>query len=908
MKIFFLGLMLSIASLIIGQNSVSVWEISRITVDHVISPINIENSIPNISWQIASSGKRQMQSAYRMQIASNEQKLNSGSYDYWDSGKIKSSQSSNIYPHEINLKSNSDYYVKVTSWNQDGLESSAMTSFSTSLLKQSDWVAQWIGYGNLKDLNEGSDLDSLLGNRSQYLRKDFIVKKAIKRARVFVTGLGQYELYLNGEKASDHVMSPAKTRYIDRVLYDVLDVKKYLIEGGNSIGIHLGNGWFNSNKKYRDWRMPFYGLPTALMQLEIEYADFSKETIVSDKSWKVAFGPIFRNCIYDGESYDANLEIKGWNKYPFNDHKWKPVSIMENPGQLLQTQTMQPERVVSTLNPIKTYYKNKHTTLYDMGQNFSGWTKIKVQGIKGTTIKIRHAEQLNFDVEPELNVETNRKAENTDIYILNGDGIEEYEPHFTFHGFQFVEVSVDGEADVLSVTGKVVHTDVSQTSKLETDNSLINHIHHCALWSLKSNLHGLPTDCPQRDERLGWLADGYLVADEILINFDSPLFFQKWLDDMRYAQSASGELPHIAPTKIVREETNWSCGYIILLWEYYKTFGDVQFIEKHYPTMCKYINFLENHGSINYIVKNDRYGDWMNPAQDDKKNSGWVRGTPESSTTMMFFYCTDILEKFARILGKSEDVKKFGYLKQNISKAFNNKFYDSQTNTFQGEEYHFQYLQGLPLYFGLVAETDKKKVLNNLIKDITVKRKGHVFAGIIGVKYIVEALALAGKNDIVYDIVTAKGYPGWDYMLSGLNTFPEQWNKNGSLNHAMFASIDGWFFRSLAGIKVNPAHVGYEQFLIEPFFPNSGLNKVNASIETVKGKIASSWNRKGNMIIMNVEIPVNTTAKVILPISSHNVEVNKFKWDINKDVNKLNLAHKSFELGSGKYEILFTIQ
>ena len=858
------------------------WEISQISINYAKTPINVTDS-PDISWILSSSGYNQKQAAYRVSITeSNSNNI------LWDSGKRQSSQSSHIRP-SIELQSNTDYRVKLLAWNTDGKEASATTSFSTALMRDDEWKAQWIGLSNSQD--------SLMENRSQCLRKDFVVRKKIKRARIFVCGLGFYELMINGKKVGDHVLAPAKTRYSDRVLYEVFDAEKLLKKGENTIGVHLGNGWYNTNEKYHGWQMPFYGLPRAIVQLHVEYNNGQTETFCSDETWKASFGPVVFNSIYDGESYNATLEMPGWDSPGFDDSQWEKVCLMETPCRWMQPQEMQPERVIQTVIPEKTF-RRRQMVVYDMGQNFSGWMRIKVKGEKGASVTIRHAELLN-DADTTLNTSTNWKALNTDIYTLKGKGIELYEPSFTWHGFRYAEISVQGNAEILAAEGRIIHTDVAFTGRLETDNELINRIHHCSFWSQIGNMHGLPLDCPQRDERLGWLGDAYVTADKTMMNFDSQLFYRKWLDDIRFTQDSLGRIPHISPTKSLSEWTTWSGGYVWTLWEYYRNYGDLAFLEQHYNAVCNYVDYLETN-SENYILPRDRYGDWLTPAQDNRDATGWVRGGPESATTAMFYACTDIVSQFARILDNKADEDRYNNLKKQIRKAYNDTFLDEANSVYTGEDYHFQYSQCLPLYLNITPCEHREKVMENLVNDIMVHREGHAHVGIIGSFFLVRLFEKTEHNDLVYSIVTKKGYPGWDYLTKGFTTLPENWNRGGSLNHPGFGNIDGWFFRSLAGIQTDEKYPGYERFIIKPYFPKSGLDRVDASIRTIKGDISSSWIRKGSQIDLTLVIPVNTRATVILP-PSENITINNEPVNTNEYSNSKN-SH--IELGSGNYNII----
>ncbi|TCC88626.1 hypothetical protein EZ428_18480 [Pedobacter frigiditerrae] len=876
------------------------WKISKVTIDYVEAPINVMNRHPNITWVIVSKLNDQRQTHYRVQISTKKELLTKNSPDVWSSGKIKSAQSTNIYPEGNILKSNTDYWVKVTSWNQDGRESTFNTQFSTAYFEPKVWQAMWIGYRSEAPYNAETATseektafkpDSIIANRSQYLRKEIDLKKNVRRARVFVTGLGFYELNINGEKIGDHVLAPAKTRYTDRVLYEVFDVREKLVSGKNALGIHLGNGWYNPAKKYQDWRMPFWGYPRALMQLELEYEDGTNETIKTDMSWRAALGPIIANDIYDGESYDARLELRGWDLPGYTDASWKNVVPMSKPAENLMVQVMSPERVMQTFDPLNVYKINATQNVYDLGQNITGWAKIKVKGEAGAKVTIRYAEDLKAD--QTLDVKSNRAAKNTDIYILNGSTEEIYEPRFTYHGFQYIEVTVAVNVQVLDIQGQFVYTSVANSGTLITDNPLINKIHDATVLSQKGAFQGLPVDCPQRDERLGWMTDGYVTADEAMLNFNTANFYAKWLDDVKFAQNEEGALPHIAPTFSVSENTNWSCGSFPVIWDHYSNHGDKQVLKNYYPMMKSYVEYLEKNAN-NYILKADKYGDWGNPAQDDKGKSGWVRGFPKLSTTAMFYFCADILSKSAEALRKIEDVKKYNALKLKIRAAFNGTYFDESTLTYKGEDYHFQYSQGIPLFLGLTPDVHRDDALANLVNDILKKREGHIYAGIQGLKYIYEMLMATDRNDVVYQFVNAKGYPGFDEMLKGRNTFPEWWNGSGSHNHVMFGSIDAWFYRSLAGIRTNVDAPGYEEIIIKPFFPSIGLNEVSAKIETIKGEVTSSWARDGSEVTLKISIPANSSASVVLPFYKE-IKINGVKMSNN--------SQKALNINSGNYTI-----
>nr|WP_294895151.1 family 78 glycoside hydrolase catalytic domain [uncultured Pedobacter sp.] len=899
--VLIVSLVLTINCKISKADSLKDWEIQKVLIDYHESPIDVSNASPGISWILTSSKNNQMQLAYQILVATSKELLNSGKADIWDSGRKKSSQSSNIRLNGKTLMSNTDYWMKLTSWNENGKSAVKIVAFSTAYLNPSDWKANWIGAESEYpftwekasiEQRRAFNPDSLVANRSQLLRKEISIRKVIKRARVFASGLGLYELSINGQKIGDHVLSPAQTRYSDRVLYEVFDVKDKLREGTNAIGLQVGNGFYNPIKKYLDWRMDFWGFPRAILQLEIEYEDGSKETVLSDKTWKVCYGPVIENSIYDGEHYDARLEQKGWNEPNFHDKSWKSVTIMQKPTKVMQAQTMAPQRVLKVMKVVNVWKIDENSSVYNIGQNLTGWTAIKLKGEKGSKVSIRYGEDINTD--HTLNAKSNRHALNTDVYILKGEGVEYYEPRFTYHGYQYFEVTKEKNVQILDVEPKMVATDLPQNS-FETDNPTINNIQNAIAWTQKSAMQGIPIPCTQRDERVAWLADAYVTADEAMLNFFAPDFYSKWLADIRLTQDTNGALPYVSPRRSQKEATNWSCGYFWTIWDHYNNYGDKELLSSNYKAMQDYVTFLKN-GSNNLIVKPDRYGDWLTPAQNDK-DSGWKRGNPELSTTAMFYMCTAILEKTAKVLMKTTDAGKYGQLKEEIKTAFNKKYFDTKTANYKSESYDYQYVQAMPLYLGLTPDSLRERALDNLIYNIKVKRNGHFYAGILGVKYLYEMLMQQNRNDITYEMVTAKGYPGYDDMLQGRNTLTETWGGGGSHNQAMFGSIGAWFYRSLAGINTDSNAVGYERILIKPFFPEGGVNKVSAQLETQKGTIKSSWVKNNNEVSMELTIPANAKSVIYLPAVSAIV--------INGKVN--NNSEKGIVLGSGTYSLQFKI-
>jgi alpha-L-rhamnosidase len=637
--------------------------IGNLKCEYAFSPINIETSTPRFSWIISSGIYGQKQTSYQI-LVSRQEDISSL---IWDSGKINSSLTNQIIYNGEKLESNSKYFWRVIIWDRDGARiESAVTNFGTALLDQKDWDAKWIGAGPdkepylvkgfLKNVKEQASLTDTIGHdgRSLLLRSEFQTKKEIKSAKVYVTGLGYYELFLNGNRVGDHVLSPAKTNYSKEILYDTYDITSQLKEGKNAFGIHLGNGWFNPYKKWwNEYRMQWFGAKRAILQLHIEYENGEKIKITSSDNWKYHQGPVLYNCIYDGEYYDANQEIKNWASAIYDDSNWKDVIIMEGSKGALRSQTMQPIKVTQVIEPVKVYRPEQSVLVYDMGQNFAGWAKITVKGKKGTKLHLQFAEEIHED--GSINTTSNEHAKAEATYILKGGGSETYEPRFTFYGFRYVEVTADLELpEIVKIQGRVVHSDNELIGYFECANKTINKIHRATVWSQKSNMIGFPLDCPQRDERLGWFGDAQVTAEEAMFNFDMPLFYNNWITGIRKNQNDStGDIPIISPRPyIIDEGVEWSSTYLIMIWQYYVYYGDKNILYENYDAMKTYLKFLDSEAD-NHILKQGWIGDWGSLVKD------WEEGEPESVPTAFYYWNSKILGKIAEVLEEKEDVDYF---------------------------------------------------------------------------------------------------------------------------------------------------------------------------------------------------------------------------------------------------------
>ena len=881
--------------------------IEKMKCEYASSPINVDHLKPRFSWIISSNIRGQKQTAYQILVSKNEKMTNR----IWDSDRIKSSTTNQISYNGKGLESNSQYYWHVVIWDKDGeMFKSETSNFGTALLHNNDWVAKWIGAGStmepwlpngfLKCVDEQYSLSDTIQHdgRSLLLRNEFECTQNIRNAKVYVTGLGYYELYLNGKRIGDHVLSPAKTNYDKEVLYDTYDVTAQINKGSNAVGIHLGNGWFNPYKKWwQEYRMQWFGAKRAILQLHIEYENGDNAIITTNNNWKYNLGPILYNCIYDGELYDATQESANWSNINFDDSTWEKVNIVEPPGGKLRSQNMQAIKVTQIIDPVKITKPNPNVLVYDMGQNFAGWTKITIRGKQGTKLHLQFAEDINED--GSINTTSNEHAKAKATYILKGDGSETYEPRFTFYGFKYVEVTAEPSLlKIENIQGCVVHSDNKLTGQFECGNETINKIHSATVWSQKSNMIGFPLDCPQRDERLGWFGDAQVTAEEAMFNFDIPLFYDNWITGIRKNQDkSSGDIPIISPRPyIVDEGVEWSSTYIILIWKYYIYYGDKNLLSENYNAMKRYIDFLDSTAN-NHILKQGWIGDWGSLVE------GWQEGEPESVPTAFYYWNSKIISKIAGVLGEEIDSEYFSNKSKIIKDAYNQKYFNTKKKEYNKGS---QMANAFPLYLGLVPSEYKEAVLNNLVDDIINKNNGHLTTGVLGSKYMIDALTMEGRPDVAYLLATQTGYPSWSDMVEKYTTMCEFWTLKQSHNHVMTGSIDAFFYKTLAGINLDENYPGCERIIIKPFIPES-LPYVRASIETIRGKISVFWENNDSELRLKIEIPANVTADLYIPAGK---ESNIFEGEIlaskSYGVKFIDSTkdHVHYTINSGKYEFV----
>lgn len=846
-----------------APNTLAIQNPTDLRCEYGENPVGIDSLYPRFSWVLRHAERGQTQSAYQIVVSGSRENLLSDIGDVWDSGKVATEESVNVAYDGKPLESSKTYYWKVRWWDNTGQASpfSQIASFETGLLREDDWQAKWIGGGNL-------------------LRTRFTIDHPPQRARAYICGLGYYELRINGGRVGDHQLDPAWTDYKKLVLYSCYDITDELVEGENAVGVMLGNSRY-SHKEYPDTfpiKFTRYenASPKVILQLELEFGDGAKKKIiVSDATWKVSSGPIVEDDIYDGESYDARLEKEGWDSPGYDDSQWAKAELAEPPGgRLVSLATCPPIKAVKNIQPVSLSNPRSGVYVYDFGQNFAGRIRLKVSGPRGAEVKLRHAELI--DAEGMLNQNTNYPAQATDSYILKGEGTEIYEPRFTYHGFRYVEVTgFPGTPNLDSIEGVVLHSAVEAVGGFQCSNSLINSIHHNVIWGQLSNLMGIPTDNCQRTERMGWMGDAQLSAEEAVHNFDMAAFYTKWVRDIKEAQREDGCLPNVVPVYWVMgypADPAWGTASIVIPWYLYLYYGDRRILEENYPVMKGWVDYLEAE-TKGHLITHSELGDWCPPGHDLP-----VDESKELVASWFHYQDALTLAEIARILGKPEDAEKYARLAADIKQAFNKEYIREKLSFPDLQSKYFVYGTGsqvshiLPLYADMVPEDKKETILKTLLKDIEISHGCHLSTGIVGTRYVLDTLTKYGRADLAYRLATQTTYPSWGYMIKeGATTLWERWEYldgtgMNSHNHIMFGSIDAWFYKVLAGINIDPSRPGFQRFTVKPYVLGD-LSHVSASLRTVRGLVSSSWRKEKDSLTLNVVVPVNSQAKVSVPIS-----------------------------------------
>jgi len=850
--------------------------VTVLSCEYRVNPMGIDVLQPRLGWQLQAERRGARQTAYQILVGRSESDLKEQVL-LWDTGKVVSDQCIHVPYEGEPLQSGQRLWWQVRVWD----ESDQVTAYSApawwemGLLEQSAWKGHWIGAALA-----GGPYTSA---PSPFLRKTFVVDEPIASARLYITALGLYECHINGQCVGDDVLAPGWTDYRKRVRYQVYDVTDLLAEGGNTIGAILGDGWYCGNLEWSG-RMQYGDRPRLLAQLHVSLIDGGTIVVATDDTWKTAYGPVLAGDLLMGESYDARREFPGWDQPGFDDSRWLPAELAPDPGIALVANNGPTVRRIQELRPIaeptEIASRPNSRWIFDFGQNMVGRVRLKVQGLAGTTISLRHAEMLNPD--GTLYTENLRSARQTDDYTLRGGKVEIYEPRFTFHGFRFVEVKgLPGKPSRELLTGIVLHSDTPPTGTFECSDPLINQLQHNIIWGQKGNFLDVPTDCPQRDERLGWTGDAQVFIRTAAFNMNVAGVFTKWIQDMDDAQHPSGAVPSVAPsTKAFQGqgESNggpaWSDAMVICPWTMYLCYGDKQLLETHYDALVRYVDFLESRPlDVDLWTKAgawllEGYGDWL--ALDG--GEGRIGATPKDLIATAFVaHSSRLMSRVAAVLGKVEAADRYERLFQKVRDIFIARYVTPQGLVVSQTQTAYV----LALHFDLLPEHLRPVAASALVHDIE-KRDYHLSTGFVGSPYLPHVLTKARRADVAYALLNQQTWPAWLYPVTqGATTIWERWDGwthdrgfqdpgMNSFNHYAYGSIGAWIYTAVAGIDVDPEQPGYKHIVLRPH-PGGGLTSAEASYDSLYGRIVSDWRVEDGVLDWRITIPPNTTATVYVP-------------------------------------------
>jgi alpha-L-rhamnosidase len=863
--------------------------VSNLTCEYRINPLGIDALQPRLNWQLESNQRGTRQTAYRILVAASETALSGGSV-LWDSGKVTSDQSIHVTYRGPGLVSGQHLYWKVLVWDEAGQEAESTPAWwEMGLLDRIDWHGQWIG----APFSGGPRTTS----PAPYLRKEFRITKQVVSARLYATALGLYEYYLNGMRVGDALLTPGWTDYNKRIQYQVYDVTDLIQSGTNACGAILGDGW---SVGHISWvgRQRYTDRPRLLAQIILTYSDGSKEIIATDNSWKVTQGPILESDMLMGESYDARRELAGWCNPGYNDLLWWTAEVFADNDAALVASNGPAVIRQETLRPVNIReipdFVNQRW-IFDLGQNMVGWIRLRVRGEKGTTVSIRYAEVLNPD--GTLYTANLRTARNTDYYTLKGGEEEVWEPHFLFHGFRYVELlGFPGIPTEETVTGIVIHSDLPPTGTFECSDPLINQLQHNIVWGQKGNFVDVPTDCPQRDERLGWTGDAQVFIRTAAFNMNVAGFFTKWTRDLEDAQYPDGAYPAVAPNpsawSIGDGGPAWADAGVICPWTIYQCYGDTHLLEARYASMQRFIEFLSQTSQDGLRCYAEYagwhgFGDWLALDGSDGREGGTSK---ELIGTAFFAYSSHLLARIAHILGKDEDAERFGNLSNQVREAFVKRFVLPDGTLKVGTQTSYV----LALHFDLLPRDFRSIAVAELARNIG-QRDNHLSTGFVGTPYINWVLSDVGHLDTAYALLKQTTWPSWLYSVTqGATTIWERWDGwthdksfqdpgMNSFNHYAYGAVGAWMYAVIGGIGLDSDQPGYKHIIMHPQ-PGGGLTYATSELHSMYGVIRSAWTLENNNFNWPITVPANTTATVYVPAKdvSHVTEngqpVEKSNW------------------------------
>ncbi|OUO26992.1 alfa-L-rhamnosidase [Lachnoclostridium sp. An298] len=841
------------------------------------NPVGLDTLVPRFSWKMRTDEKNTVQNLYRIEVSTGEQSV-------WDTG-IRESSESVLVPYEGEpLKDEALYQVKVTVWDNYGRADSVAASFETGVFDPSDFQAQMITHDFPKE-----------ETACPVFYKKITLKENVKKARLYATAEGVYEFEINGVKAGKDRMTPGWTSYHNRLQYQVYDVTELLKNGENLLEMTVGNGWYKGILGFLCTPDVYGDKVGAFAELHIVYEDGRCETIITDESWCVRTGEIRYSEIYMGETIDTDApEIKEGT-----------VTVMEFDKHILTAQENEPVRITERIPAKEMITTPKGEKLADFGQNITGLAEIRIKGRKGQKITVRHAETLDND--GNFYPDTLRQAKSIDTYICNGEE-QVFLPHFTFHGFRYICVEGIEDMKPEMFTACAMHSDMEQTGSFITSNRKVNQLQSNISWGMRDNFLDIPTDCPQRDERLGWMGDAQVFSWTAAYNRCTALFFSKWMRDISAESSLEKGVPHVVPDILGQYSSSaWSDAAVIIPWVVYQTYGDKRILEENWKCMHEWVDYITDHCEENGLwMTGFQYGDWL--ALDKEESADRTGATDKYMIANAYYlYVTDLVRQTAEVLGFENDAQKYAGLYEKTLAAFRKEYY-TETGRIVSET---QTGCILSLYFSLAKEKDRERILHTLLTNIG-NHKNHLATGFVGTPYICHTLSENGAHDMASTLFMREDYPSWLYAVNmGATTVWERWDSvrpdgtfdesgMNSLNHYAYGSVGDWMYRKIAGI--NQLEPGYKKTLIKPMFVK-GIEEAEGAFESPYGKIVSGYSCKNGKVHIHAEIPANTTAVIILPEKEEKLEVGSGVYDYEYDT-ETSLKAERFSMDSTLAEIV----
>ncbi len=871
--------------------SISDLRVTGLRCEYLVEPLGLDERAPRLSWRLESDRRGARQAPYRVLVAASPAALTRGEADWWDSGRVESSQTTHVAYAGRPLTSRAGCHWQVQVWDETGaMAVSASAHWTVGLRRRRDWRARWIAADPeiwRRDPAAAAPTWTEPGT-PVWFRREFQVGQAVRRAVVYASARGLFELHLNGRRVGEDRFAPEWTDYDKRIHYRTYDVTGLLRAGPNAVAAVLGDGWWSGYVGWQETRGRYGSLENSLLvQLEVELESGRRLTVATDASWRANTGPILSSDFMMGEVYDARRELRGWDQPELDDIGWLPVREVAPPSAKLVAQRSPPVRVTETIEPVAVSALRPGVFIFDLGQNITGWVRLRVRGEAGAKVTLRHGERLSPD--GTLYTENLRRAKATDVYICRGGDEETWEPRFTFHGFQYVELSLsvgsphslDPSAPPPSLVGRVVHSATPPTGQFECSHAGVNRLWLNGRWSQRDNFLSVPTDCPQRDERLGWTGDAQVFLRTATYHMDVAAFFTKWMTDVADAQTADGVFPDTAPR--LREGKNfvgldglggaagWADAGVIVPWTVWRVYGDRRIIERHWHAMVAWLEHIRR-GNPDGLRRHDlgnNYGDWLCIPADTT-----FRTQSPMKTLLATAYWADDAAKLARMareIGRDREARRFRAKFERVREAFQREFLRADGRL--AVETQTAYL--LALAMDLLPEAMRGRAVAHLVADIRA-HGDHLSTGFIGVSHLNPVLTLAGHIDLAYRLLLKEDYPSWLYPVRhGATTIWERWNgwteQDGffhphmnSFNHYSLGSVGEWLYRHVAGIELDPGVPGFQRFGLRPY-PGEALTFVRASYRTLHGVIESAWRREGAAFTWTIRIPPNTTARVGLP-------------------------------------------